>query len=380
MENLMKQKSFFQFRFIDRKNFSAAEGGNQDDLGSSRDQRIPTQKTQSFKEERKAQNWFQRQFSRKMSQDYDSSSGIEHATAVAAAAFAINLLEDSEVPVQKVREVSETSLTKSKSRMDDTKITTPQPGGVSRRFSDPGETSLTKIRGTMYDTKISTPQQGGVSKRFSDAGSIKITDGQDNKVPVTIAANEKTPEKAMIPVPFIKKAPTFGDKRFNNGTGSIKPESAAPKTESVTLTPKRESLTPISDRPDTFKAPVPPAETTREIPTRPGVRITKADAWEKAELAKIKERYEKLHATIGSWENKKKAKARRRLDKHELQLQRRRVKSLEKYNSEIEYIDQIAGEARAQADEKRRKEEFKVKEKANIIRTTGKLPATCFCF
>uniref|UniRef100_A0A2P2QYI3 Remorin C-terminal domain-containing protein n=1 Tax=Rhizophora mucronata TaxID=61149 RepID=A0A2P2QYI3_RHIMU len=43
-------------------------------------------------------------------------------------------------------------------------------------------------------------------------------------------------------------------------------------------------------------------------------------------------------------------------------------------------INQIAVEAKAKVAERRRKKEFKAKEKANIIRETGKIPKTCFCF
>lgn len=59
--------------------------------------------------------------------------------------------------------------------------------------------------------------------------------------------------------------------------------------------------------------------------------------------------------------------------------QRERVKASKKYQSKMKYIDVIAGGARAEAAERRRNEELKAKEKANIIRTTGKLPRTCFC-
>lgn len=61
-------------------------------------------------------------------------------------------------------------------------------------------------------------------------------------------------------------------------------------------------------------------------------------------------------------------------------LERRRAKARQKYRTDMETIAQIAGGARAQAEENRRKEEMKAKEKANAIRTTGKLPKTCFCF
>lgn len=62
------------------------------------------------------------------------------------------------------------------------------------------------------------------------------------------------------------------------------------------------------------------------------------------------------------------------------ELDKKRAKALQSYNSQIARIEGIAGGARAQAEENRRNEEFKVKEKANKIRLTGKLPATRLCF
>lgn len=56
------------------------------------------------------------------------------------------------------------------------------------------------------------------------------------------------------------------------------------------------------------------------------------------------------------------------------------MKALKKYQDKMEYINQIAGGARAQAEERRRNEVLKAKEKANIIRTTGKIPGPCSCF
>lgn len=53
---------------------------------------------------------------------------------------------------------------------------------------------------------------------------------------------------------------------------------------------------------------------------------------------------------------------------------------MEKFKEEMESINRIVGGARAQAQERRRNEELKVKEKANVYRRTGKYPRTCFCF
>lgn len=61
-------------------------------------------------------------------------------------------------------------------------------------------------------------------------------------------------------------------------------------------------------------------------------------------------------------------------------MDKRRAKAVKKYHSEITRIERIAEGARAQAEENRKNEEFKVKDKTNKIRTTGKIPATCLCF
>lgn len=61
------------------------------------------------------------------------------------------------------------------------------------------------------------------------------------------------------------------------------------------------------------------------------------------------------------------------------ELDKRRKKAMEDFRSETENIEQIAGGAREKARENRRNEEFKAKEKANILRTTGRVPKTCFC-
>ena len=68
-----------------------------------------------------------------MSHDYDS---IEHVTAVAAAAFAINSQDVSEIPEEKKRiKHREISLTKTKSKVDGTKSPFSLPGAPSKTLS-----------------------------------------------------------------------------------------------------------------------------------------------------------------------------------------------------------------------------------------------------
>ncbi|KAK3009222.1 hypothetical protein RJ639_014759 [Escallonia herrerae] len=107
---------------------------------------------------------------------------------------------------------------------------------------------------------------------------------------------------------------------------------------------------------------------------------TKADAWERAEIAKIQSRYEKINSAILAWENEKKASAKRQMELKKSDLEQRRARNSQHYQGKLARIDHIAGGARAQAEEKRRYEELVVKEKAKKIRSTGSVPACCFCF
>ncbi|KAF2295008.1 hypothetical protein GH714_030127 [Hevea brasiliensis] len=227
--------------------------------GSSKERRIPSQKTLSFKEEKKRpQNWFRRQISWQMNQDYDLD-GIDRATAVAAAACAISSLEEFSIPEQKqISKATQPSFTRSK-----------------------------------------TKKEGQDSMRISE-------------IP-----DEKTPAKVVGPTPSMKRTPTFTEK---------------------------------------------PAVPMKKIPTF------------------AEEQYEELEARILSWEHKKKAKSRRRLDRIESELEKKRLKALQQFRSEGDDINEIAGGARSKAMESKRNEELKVKEKANKIGVTGRVPRTCFCF
>ncbi|KAL6183044.1 hypothetical protein ACLB2K_044455 [Fragaria x ananassa] len=107
---------------------------------------------------------------------------------------------------------------------------------------------------------------------------------------------------------------------------------------------------------------------------------TKADAWEKAEMKKIQNRYEKVKAAILAWENEKKMQVKLKMERRKREMEQRRAINMQHYQVKQERIDQIAGGARAQVEVRRRNEESKVKEKAKRIRATGKVPVTCFCF
>ncbi|KAF7809061.1 remorin-like isoform X1 [Senna tora] len=376
-----------------------AEQDKEADLGGGKDQKIPLHKTQSFKDKKKAQNWFQRQFSRNMSHDHDSLE-IERATAIAAAVLAISSQEFSEEKKKKkINEDPEGSFTKIKSKVGGVIIS--QPGSLSKRFSgsfrssdDQGnKASIFPSRDEKKPEKALTLVSSSSMKKTSTSSEQLNT--QDHTKPEA-PPPRKTPTfgdknlKNIDDVPAPKRTPTFGDKKLKN-IDDTKPRSPEPKfAPPVQSASSRPILPPpppphirnTSIEPGPVRPPTPPMDTKRQTPTRVSAMEAKANAWEREELEKIKQRYEKLKETIDSWESKKKAKARRKLEKKEQKSdsEGKKARSYEKFQSEMQYINGIAGGARAQAEERRRNEELKVKEKANIIRTTGKLPATCPCF
>ncbi|EOY21977.1 Uncharacterized protein TCM_014147 [Theobroma cacao] len=107
---------------------------------------------------------------------------------------------------------------------------------------------------------------------------------------------------------------------------------------------------------------------------------TKADAWEKAQMEKVNRRYEDKKASILAWANEKKLRAKIKMERRKKELEQKIKRNQQFYQAKIARIDHVAGGARAQADEQRRNEELKVKEKARKTRASGQDPVTCFCF
>lgn len=135
---------------------------------------------------------------------------------------------------------------------------------------------------------------------MSRVGSFKITDDQDNKMPPSPIIQEKKPEKSITPAPSMKKTPTFseklkriqdmpapkktptiiGDKHFMN-TADAKPETPKPKVFHPPQPP------PPPPPPQVLHSPI----RQTKPPAKPVTTETKADAWEREENRKIKERY-----------------------------------------------------------------------------------------
>ncbi|CAN1838864.1 Uncharacterized protein At3g61260 [Linum perenne] len=187
-----------------------------------------------------------------------------------------------------------------------------------------------------------------------------------------VSSMKKKPTFVEKPVSSMKKKPSFVEKPVPTMDGKRKAKTADSQTELPHIKPE----TPMAKPDATLKPAIP----TNRASGRAGTVQTAADAWEKVEFEKLREKYEFENEQIDKWENEKKANAKRRLDKAE-GSDRTRMKALERYRSDVDTITQIAEEARASTAKKQRRDELKVKEKANLYRRTGKVPkTTCSCF
>ncbi|GJN13154.1 hypothetical protein PR202_ga31492 [Eleusine coracana subsp. coracana] len=193
------------------------------------------------------------------------------------------------------------------------------------------------------------------------------------KNPEGIPSGQNVVEKMIDSTPSLKKDPSFtlkptekkGSRRFEQGQPyqMVPPAAHSPKP----------TMSSYSGRGSRVAA-------ASEVATSSEAEAT-ADAWEKEKLAKIKKQYNETMETIAEWETEKKAKARRQKQlKDESESERKRAKALEEYNDEMSRINKVAAASRLTVEEKKRNAETKVREKADKIRSTGKLPSTCGCF
>ncbi|XP_010470914.1 PREDICTED: uncharacterized protein At3g61260-like [Camelina sativa] len=116
---------------------------------------------------------------------------------------------------------------------------------------------------------------------------------------------------------------------------------------------------------------------TREQRAKPVPVAAAVDQWKETEIVKTRMKYEKLSEKIVSWEDKKRKKAKRKLHRTERGVEKTKLKAIERFRDDNERIEMIVASARAHAYESRVKEELKVREKANLMRATGKNPSTC---
>ncbi|CAM8904157.1 unnamed protein product [Rhodiola kirilowii] len=85
----------------------------------------------------------------------------------------------------------------------------------------------------------------------------------------------------------------------------------------------------------------------------------KIDAWERAEIDKIKKRYSKIRSTIKSWEDDKKTRAKIKLQKKKIELECKKERNQRHYELKIAQIDVIGRGAKSNMEEKMRSDETK---------------------
>ncbi|TMX02840.1 hypothetical protein EJD97_019561, partial [Solanum chilense] len=153
----------------------------------------------------------------------------------------------------------------------------------------------------------------------------------------------------------------------------IRPPEAAPMRRTSTMNRKTSaeivSITPVAN--DKMQKGISRGSRNAE---------NKADAWEKAQIAKIRKRHDELLSALLAWENEKKMMAKEQMERRKNQVELALKRNLQHYKNKLARIDHIAKGARTQAEEKRRYEETTVKEKSNKIRSTRTGSVTCYCF
>ncbi|CDY44060.1 hypothetical protein BRARA_B01851 [Brassica rapa] len=101
------------------------------------------------------------------------------------------------------------------------------------------------------------------------------------------------------------------------------------------------------------------------------------ELWKEREMDKTRKKYERLSEKIMLWEDKKKKKAKRKLHRTERGVEKAKLKAKQRFIDDNERIEIIVASARTHAYESQMKEVLKVKEKANLMRTTGRSPCAC---
>ncbi|KAK9169126.1 hypothetical protein Syun_001266 [Stephania yunnanensis] len=242
--------------------------------------RLPSQKTQSFIKGERTAELVQEAVLRQMDEGNYFNDSIEFAAVIAAAAFAVNSLEDAELQGRKQStDRSEASLIRIKSRKD----------------QEQGEASVRNLEMTEEDAAI----------------------------------KHRPPEKAVVRTPTISK-PSSTDNYSTTIGPKLKPAAA----------------------PASYKYPRDNGSEKARNSRSYGETDAIADIWEKSAMERIKKK----------------------------ETEKRGERAFQHYRSEISWIEQIVAGARAEADEKRRYEGFKIKETENKIRVTEKVPVKCFCF
>ncbi|TVU30718.1 hypothetical protein EJB05_22353 [Eragrostis curvula] len=303
-------------------------------------------------------------------EEYDAA----YAATVAAVAFAIAAREEEKLASQEKPAMEK--LASGNKRVAEKSGSQKKPASAEERQKTPSFKSPTKRGESLKISRWFSGKEPTDDDYDDDQGanvSVRRPLKPAQKKPEGATSGQNIVEKVTDSAPSLKKDPSFARKPPEK-RGSRKFE----QDDQANLMVPRAG---------------PPAKPTSSYSSGGGTRVATsgmatsseaevmADAWEKERLAKIKKQYNETMETIAEWEAEKKAKARRQKQlKDESDSERKRAKALEEYNEEMSRINKVAAASRLTAEEKRRNAERKVREKADNIRSTGKLPSTCGCF
>lgn len=114
----------------------------------------------------------------------------------------------------------------------------------------------------------------------------------DKMIPITAATDANIQEYVTAPVPSIKRSPTTANKRFNSNA-AVESKNADPRRTGVSTIWIKKNQT-IADK-NVYNIGTGKLDYTV---SKPDHQTIQTDAWEKAELAKITERYKHSFETI----------------------------------------------------------------------------------
>ncbi|EAY78032.1 hypothetical protein OsI_33072 [Oryza sativa Indica Group] len=345
----------------------------------------------------------------------EMSNGVEYdaayAATVAAVAYAIAAKEEEKQATEETR-VKKKLTSEKKPVANDEPSTTPTlklPPNRQGILKRPRQTEGSRITRRFSGKEIVPDEEDdGLEANVSVRRPVRTA----QKIPEGGISGQNMVGKVLDSVPSIRKAPSFA-KPLPEKKGSMKFEqeqaipTVPPNVRPTALFPREKKESKKFDQ-DQAIPRVPPdvrptASFSREkkeskkfeqdkanqMPSLASAPTSSysseaeamADTWEKEKMAKIKKQYNMTMDTIVEWEAEKKAKAKRQMElKEGDNSERKREKALEEYNDEITRINKVAAASRLTAEEKRRSAERKVREKAERIRVTGKLPGACGCF
>ncbi|PAN47958.1 hypothetical protein PAHAL_9G312100 [Panicum hallii] len=233
------------------------------------------------------------------------------------------------------------------------------------------------------------PIEGSRSTKWF-SGKEPIDDAYDDEPRVNVSVRRPLRPAQKKPEAVISSDEKLADKFLNDSVPSKKKEASfarkGPEKKGSRKFEQDEGNQMLPPTAATTAKPMSSYSSRESRVATPGMDFSSeaeamADAWEKGKLAKIKKQYNETMDTITEWEAEKKAKARRQKElKDESDSERKRAKALEEYNEEMSRINKVAIASKLTAEEKRRNVERKVRDKAQTIRSTGKLPRTCGCF